>query len=1088
MARGPMVPMTTYTLRAPGPSVRAPELDEWQRSVVAHESGPLLVLAGPGTGKTTTMVETIVDLVERRGVRPDEVLALTFSRKAAEQLRDRVVARLRRTTGATMSATFHSFGYSLVREWAPSGAYAAPLRLLSAPAQDAVIRTLLRPAPEAVRWPEHLAEAVRTQGFARELQSLLARARERGVDGPALEGLGRATGREEWVAAGRFLEQYLDVLDAESSLDYADLISRAVALAQQPDVQERLRRRYRWVLVDEYQDTDPSQVELLQALAGDGRNVVVVGDPDQSIYGFRGASVRGILDFPRAFPRRDGTHAPVVALRRTRRFGPALLAASRHVVGSIPSAGAIPSDTFAAFRSPVADSGDLGPGEVEVLHADTSRAESEHIADRLRRAHLQDGVAWSQMAVLVRSGRTAIPGLRRALTVAGVPVEVAADDTPLAAEPVVQPLLDALRVAVHTDRTDPQHPDHVDADRAAALLTGPVGGLDAAELRQVAQALHRRAKAAAAAARETEGQPVSVRSSAELVREALLAPELLAGLPGDAVAKAVRLGELLGRAARLVQQRATAEQVLWELWSGTAWPRRLRSAAVGGGGGSVAAHRDLDAICALFEEAAKLEEQRGHTTAQGFLESLADQQVPGDSLAEQGVRGAAVRLLTAHRSKGLEWRLVVVAGVQEGAWPDLRRRSALLRADEISRDGLLPPVETRAVLAEERRLFYVACTRARQRLVVTAVKSSDDDGDQPSRFTGELGVEPTEVVGRPPRPLSLPGLVADLRRTAADDASSPALRAAAVRRLARLAQVRVAGAQVAAWADPATWWGVHLPTHASAPVRPEHEPVTMSASSLQGLLECPARWFLEREAGGRDRANQSQGFGQVVHALVERVGNGEIPADVTVEELMAHVDQVWPQIAFRAPWSGEREREAVRAALTRFLRWSRRPGARVVLDVERRLSAVVEVEGHQVRLHGYADRLELDEDGRVVVVDFKTTKYPATGRLDDLPQLGLYQLAVSAGAVDDIDGAPSGRLRPGGAELVQLRFDGDDGPKVQPQTALPSEEDVPIRHQLARAVERVRREDFPAVPDPGRCRTCAFTALCPALTHRPVLS
>ena len=1079
--------MTSYTLRAPDPAATpAPDLDEWQRQVVAHESGPLLVLAGPGTGKTTTMVETVVELVEQRRVRPDEILALTFSRKAAEQLRERVVARLRRTTGATMSATFHSFAYSLVRELAPSEAYSASLRLLSAPAQDAVIRELLRPLPEAVRWPDHLADAVGTHGFAREVQGLLARVRERGVDATALASLGHDTGREEWVAAARFLEQYLDVLDAESSLDYADLISRAVGLLEQPEVRQRLRRRYSWVLVDEYQDTDPSQVALLQALAGDGRNLVAVGDPDQSVYGFRGADVRGILDFPQVFRRRDGSAAPVVTLRRTRRFGPTLLAASRAVAGSIPTAGAIPAAAFAAFREPEALPGEHGAGEVEVLHVDTARGEVEHIADRLRRAHLEDAIPWSEMAVLVRSGRAAIPGLRRALTVAGVPVDVAADDTPLAAEPAVQPLLDALRVVVHAD-ADPHHPDHVDADRAVSLLSGPLGGLDATELRRVAQALHRRAKHASARATES-GAVVPVPPSVELLRGALLDPSLMAAIEVDAAAKARRLAELLARTRRLVAQGATAEAVLWELWSGSSWPHRLRSAAVGGGGGSAAAHRDLDAICALFDEAGKLEEQRTGTTAAGFLEALADQQVPGDSLTERGVRGGSVRLLTAHRSKGLEWQLVVVAGVQEGVWPDVRRRSTLLHADEVGPDGLLPPVETRALLAEERRLFYVACTRARRRLVVTAVASPDDDGDQPSRFTAELGVEPAQVVGRPRRPLSVTGLVADLRRTASDEATSPALRAVAAARLARLAATRVGGAPLAPWADPATWWGVLERTHADEPIRPADEPVTLSASSLQGLLECPARWFLEREAGGRDQANQSQGFGQVVHALVERVGRGELGPEVTVDDLMEHVDAVWPQIQFRTPWSGERERVAVREALQRFLAWSRRPGARVVVGVEERLTAEVQVGEHRVRLHGYADRLELDEDGRVVVVDFKTTKYPPTGSLDDNPQLGLYQLAVTAGAADGVGGLPEGRLRPGGAELVQLRFDGEHGAKVQPQPALPDESDVPVRHQIVNALDRVRREEFPAVPEQKRCRTCPFQTMCPAHTRATVLS
>ncbi len=139
-----------YRLEPPGPPPAVPSLDEHQRRVVDHPGGPLLVLAGPGTGKTTTLVEAIVDRVEQRGASPESVLALTFSRKAAEQLRDRVTARLGRTTATTLSATFHSFAYGLVRRYAPAELYAAPLRLLSAPESDVVLRELLTRHAESV--------------------------------------------------------------------------------------------------------------------------------------------------------------------------------------------------------------------------------------------------------------------------------------------------------------------------------------------------------------------------------------------------------------------------------------------------------------------------------------------------------------------------------------------------------------------------------------------------------------------------------------------------------------------------------------------------------------------------------------------------------------------------------------------------------------------------------------------------------------------------------------------------------------------------------------------------------------------------
>jgi hypothetical protein len=360
---------TSYRLVRAEHAVAVPELDEHQRRVVDHPGGPLLVLAGPGTGKTTTLVEAIVDRIERRGATPDQVLALTFSRKAAEQLRDRVTARLGRTMSTTLSSTFHSFAYGLIRAYSPAELYEAPLRLLSAPEQDVVLRELLTDNPESVTWPESLARAVGTRGFAREVHAVLSRAREKGLDGEALRALGEAEGLPEFVAAGLFLDQYLTNLDSQGATDYADLIRRATIEAEAH--RDELRARIRAVFVDEYQDTDPGQVALLRALAGDGRDLVAVGDPHQSIYGFRGAEVRGILEFPTEFPRADGSPADVVALRTTRRFGPRLLVASQRVAGRLALPGSIPEEARAAFLAPQAEAAGLGDGRVLVRTFDT---------------------------------------------------------------------------------------------------------------------------------------------------------------------------------------------------------------------------------------------------------------------------------------------------------------------------------------------------------------------------------------------------------------------------------------------------------------------------------------------------------------------------------------------------------------------------------------------------------------------------------------------------------------------------------------------------------------------------------------------
>jgi superfamily I DNA/RNA helicase/RecB family exonuclease len=1098
---------TTYRLVAPAhasPHLEGKpiDLDADQRRVVEHESGPLLVLAGPGTGKTTTLVEAIADRIEHRGVHPDQVLGLTFSRKAAEHLRDRVAARVGRTMSGSTCSTFHSFAYGLIRQWTPRELYDEPLRLLSAPEQDVVLQQILTREAESIVWPDAVTGAIGTRGFAGEVAQVLARAQEKGLGWESLRDLGLREGLPEFVAAAAFMEQYDVVSGSQNFLDYASLIATAVRMLQDPDqpVREELRRRYTHVFVDEYQDTDPAQVALLRAIAGQpgpapapgladpARELVVVGDPHQAIYGFRGAEVRGILEFPTTFRRPDGSPADAVVLGTTRRFGAHILRPAQRVAARLPVPAGIAHDDLRRFLHPATEA-DVD-GRVQLLTFDTDRAEAEHLADLLRRAHLEDGLAWSDMAVLVRSGRATIPGLRRALLAAGVPVEVAADDTPLVREPAVAPLLDALAIAVDAGVTDPGDPSYVDPARAADLLASPLADMDASDVRVLARRLRARERTAA------EADDRTPRPSPDLVRDALLDPAVLADLehPHDAERRALALARLLRTVRDELAEGATVEQALWVLWDGTPWPQRLRAATRRGGVSARMAHRDLDAVVALFEAASRAEDQQEHTSATAFLHLLRAQQIPADTLAEQGVRDDAVRLLTAHRAKGLEWPLVVVAHVQEDAWPDLRRRATLLRADRIGTGGrLVPPTTTRELLADERRLFYVACTRARQRLVVTAVASSDDEGEQPSRFLAELypddeGHRITHVEGRPQRPLSLVGLVAELRRTVADDRCPEPLRDAAAARLARLTREHRTGGVRVPGADPATWWGTHVWTEAQQPLRPVDEPVVVSASALTSLTLCPAQWFLNREAGAERATTQAQGFGNVVHALADRVGRGaEVvdgrPRSDVVDDLMRHVDDVWGQIPFRTPWSSGREREEVRHALDRFL-VKHEAAARELVATEVPLRAEVTLpDGQQVLLHGYADRLELDAQGRVVVVDLKTGKgTPTKADIDEHPQLGLYQLAVEHGAVPGHD-------QPGGAELWQLRQEVSGGMRIQQQDVQePGPEGTrTIERQLMEAATRLRTERFPARPG-GHCQYCAFERFCPATTAGTVLS
>ncbi|WP_078917531.1 ATP-dependent helicase [Streptomyces sp. NRRL S-813] len=1092
-------------VRTPPAKPDPPRLDAAQRAVVDHGAGPLLVLAGPGTGKTTTLVESVAARIAR-GQDPERILVLTFSRKAAMELRDRMALRTG-APGAPRATTFHSFCYALVRAHQDSGLFVEPLRLLSGPEQDVTVRELLagqvdleRLGLAHVRWPDELRACLTTRGFADEVRAVLARSRELGLGPDALASFARRIGRPDWQAAAAFLAEYLDVLDLQGVLDYAELVHRAVLLARRPEVAQQLAAQYDAVYVDEYQDTDAAQVRLLRALAGEGRTLLAFGDPDQSIYAFRGADVNGILDFPQTFPRPDGRPAPVAVLRTSRRSGAALLAATRLLTQRMPLT-RLPADKVRAHRELIpAREG----GRVEVQTYPTPGTEVDNIADILRRAHLEDGVPWSEMAVLVRAGARTIPTLRRALTAAGVPLEVDGDDLPLRHEPAVAPLLTALRAVAtaeagqrpgggtagqedtagqegtaweEKEEQPGQEPEAdscwLDTETALTLLASPLAGMDTADLRRLGRALREEERAA--------GNPLPPPSD-ELLARALAEPERLVAHDPVYARGAQRLGALLRKARERLAGGGTAEEALWDLWEGTPWPERLERASRRGGAAGRNADRDLDAVCALFATAARAEERTGGRGALNFLEEIDAQDIAADTLTRRAVRPDAVRLMTAHRSKGLQWRLVVVAGVQEGLWPDLRRRGSLLEADRIGRDGLAEPLTPGALLTEERRLFYVAATRARDRLVVTAVKAPADDGDQPSRFLTELGVEPKDVTGRPRRPLSVAALVAELRATTVDPRVSDALRQAAARRLARLAALADdEGRPLVPSAHPYRWWGMAEPTESKVPLRDRDQPVVLSGSALDQLANtCALQWFLGREVKADAPATAAQGFGNVVHVLADEVASGRTPADLAV--LMERLETVWNALAFDAPWKSAQEKEHARVALERFLQWHvlERSG-RTPVASEHDFDVTLGAGDYQVRIRGSMDRVEADRDGRAYVVDFKTGKQAPTGaEVARHPQLAVYQLAVREGAVDDaFDGR---RPEPGGAELVQLRQGaakregGDSLPKVQAQEPLGGEW---VGELLATAAGKVLDERF--TPTAGQhCAHCAFRASCSA--------
>jgi superfamily I DNA/RNA helicase/RecB family exonuclease len=1072
-----------------------PVLEPGQQAVVDHRGGPLLVLAGPGSGKTTTLVEAAVRRVAD-GADPESLLLLTFSRRAATELRERITARLARTTREPLARTFHSYAFGLLRAQAVARGERGP-RLLTGPEQDLVVRELLGGEVElgTGSWPDVLRPALLTRGFAQELRDLLLRAVERGVGPNRLANWGRDRGRDDWVAAAHFFDEYLDVTalsagDGPEAYDPAELIRAALdALANDPELLARERARRRRVFVDEYQDVDPAQEELLRMLAAGADELVAVGDPDQSIYAFRGSDPYAIRRFPDVFAPASGAPVPMVALGASRRSGEVLLRHTRRVAARLPGPAAH-RDLRPVRGTP--------PGRVEVHTLRTAGEEAAYVAHRLRAAHLLDGVPWREMAVIVRSTERHLPALRRALAVAGVPSSVAGDEMPLIAQPAVAPFLRLLECALWglrspgdrrasgaegRSRTRPETgPDPLDEDAALTLLTSPLGGADALSLRRLRQELRRLDLITGGAggsadllvsllkdARST-ADPGPGREPGVAAAVAAVDRMVRAAAGETAGAPARRIGWLLATARATAREGGSAEDVLWAVWSASGLGERWQRLSRLGGPAGAGADRDLDAVVALFDAAANFVDRLPRSGPRVLVDHLVAQQIPGDTLAPKAPTGDTVRLLTAHAAKGLEWTVVAVAGVQEGSWPDLRRRGTLLGVEDLVDVAAgREPTEMSPVaplLDEERRLFYVAVTRARRLLIVSGVAGEED---QPSRFLDELDPPPPgtpRAVTSVPRALSLPALVAELRAVVSDPKQVDTRRRAAGTELARLATAGVRGA------DPDEWWGLAGLTD-ERPLADPGEPVRVSPSALDRFVGCELRWLMEA-VGARGSEQAAQSVGTALHDVA---ATAETEGITDAGELGARLEDALDRLDLGGAWTTRRERARARDMLTTYLRWERSSRSRwVLVDVETPFSVTVPPEspdGHPAVLAGRIDRLERDGEGRLVVVDLKTGRSkPAEGELARHPQLGAYQLAVSAGAFG------AGEV-PGGGVLVNLGTTSERN-RTQDQPALGEDADPDwARSRVREAADGMGGAVFRATPG-ALCRVCATRTSCPA--------
>lgn len=1046
------LPQDAVRLRGRGAHEEPVLLDAAQLAAVraAHTEPVTLVVGAPGSGKTTTALHVALDAISPAdgggGLDPARVLVLSATRRGASQVRDRLSLLAGRTVGQPMVRTVAALAFAVLTRRAAALGRPAPT-LISGPEQDQLLAELLAGHLDAdgtpLRLPEGFPqEALATRAFRDELRDVLMRAAERGIDPVGLDELGRTHGRPEWQLCARLYEEYLDVTqlrlatpDLGPRYDPAAVVHEATeALLAWREEVDTETPSWDLVVVDDYHEATEATARLLRLLKDSGARLVLLGDPDAAVQGFRGAvpALMGSAAAPSS-PAFADLGAHVVVLTGVWRHGRSVREVVQRAAQVVGAAGHVAHRRAAA----VEPAGPAGHGShVDVAVLPGVAAEHAYIAHAIRSWHLDEGVPWDQVAVVARSG-SEVAALRRALAAASVPVSVLGSQGALRDEPAVQPLLHAMRVVVHG----------LEPESAAALLLSSLGGLDAVALRRLRRAV-----------RTEELAGGGGRSSDALIVEVLQDPAHAEQLPSGVRRNVVALARVLaaGRAAAAAPG-ATAQTVLWALWDTAGLADRWRAAALAGGAGGARADRDLDAVLALFKAAERFVERTPHAGPGAFAEYVSAQELPADSLAAQGGPESAVSVLTPAGAAGGEWEAVVVAGVQEGVWPDLRLRDSLLGAqglvDVAAARGVAGHVDARrAVLHDEVRSFLVAVSRARRRLLVTAV---EDVETIPSALV-DL-VEPPADEGPDhrrrdvPVPLDLRGLVQTTRSRLLETLGTGDGRGAdALAHL--LAALAEAGVRPA---DPRRWYGV-APVSSEAPLWGPDQRLRVSPSKVDAVTRCPLRWALEA-AGGSGAEALTQSLGTLIHAVAE-----DLPAG-TRQELHARLAQRWGELGLRPGTVDMLTRRRAEAMIDRLAAHVAAAGE--VVGVETEFRAEV---GRAV-LTGTVDRLVRVGDA-VRIEDLKTGGAISKDEARRNAQLGAYQVALAEGAFGDVPSAGAALVYVGGTTK---------GPVERHQEPLATADDPRWAHDLVvGAADLMAQAAFTARTNPA-CDFCPVRRSCP---------
>lgn len=657
------------------------KLNKEQIDAIKYGKGPLLIIAGAGTGKTTVVTERIKYLILGKHAKPSEILALTFTEKAAREMEERVDIGLPYGYTQMWIMTFHSFCDRILRQEALNIGLDPRYKLMTEARSIQLLRKNLfnldldyfRPLGNPTKFIsgmlQHFSrlqdEDVNPSDYVAWANSKLQDPNSKQTEEQELE-------NAKFQELAKVYKAYDELKVKESLMDFGDLITKTLKLFRdRPNILAEYKKQFKYILVDEFQDTNFAQNELVKLLAGKDGNITVVGDDDQSIYRFRGAAVSNIIQFRKTYPK-----ANMVVLTKNYRSTQEILDRSHDLVRfNDPDRLEVVEKIDKRLKSQVAKDG----SEVRFIHADRVENEADLIAKEIKKLSEEEKYKWGDFAILVRANNHSEP-IVRALSRNGVPYQFLGPGR-LFKEPEIIDLISYLKVLNNFE-------DSVAFYRVLSNEYFDIDSRDVAALGNYAKKYN-----------------LSLFEASERVDDL--------SVKDETKEKVKKLTGIIKKHLGVIR-RETAGQILYYFLEDTGLIQKLLSP------GSADAETRAKNISKFFDKLKTYEVDNEDATVPAVVDWLDLSMELGESpLAanEDWTEKNAVNILTIHSAKGLEFPVVFLANLVSQRFPTIERREQIPIPDALIKE-VLPVGDFH--LEEERRLFYVGMTRAEDRLYFTA--------------------------------------------------------------------------------------------------------------------------------------------------------------------------------------------------------------------------------------------------------------------------------------------------------------------------------------------------------------------------------